>query len=243
MRRRYPAPWTVEEHPEFLRCPRRYRPEPRLRLFRGGAAAADDAETHGQGRCVPARPRDHADTGPVETRLNNVYAALALPRSCAIFPTQETEGRIMVALRSERRVFLWRIHPRPVPLDSKKTVTFDECLKILETAFKAGTARAYLGVSGILDDNSADRDEKNQIYIAQITRNVNRKTVTLLINRGDPNVVSPAFINFDFSSARCSYRTTEGQRIARLFVPFGCLCDGRSRRQASRMLRKDASCF
>ncbi len=112
----------------------------------------------------------------------------------------------MVALRSERRVFLWRVTPRPVPIDSKKTVTLEEILKYLEAAFAAkpeSTARAFLSDGGrILDDDDAQRDEKNQIYIAAIKRDPAKKTITFLVNRGDPNAAYPAFIDSETHSVR-----------------------------------------
>ena len=124
-----------------------------------------------------------------------VHVVLDLPLSCATVPWG-AGGNEMVALRFERRVFLWRIHPRPVPIDSKKTVTLNECLQFLDQALAAGTARAYLSDGGrILDDDAKEKDEKSQIYIAKIKPNPTKKTVTILINRGDPNAVSPAFIN------------------------------------------------
>jgi hypothetical protein len=110
----------------------------------------------------------------------------------------------MVALRSERRVFLWRVTPRPVPIDAKKDVTLEEILKFLEAAFAAkpeSTARAYLSDTGrILDDDDAKPDEKNQIYIAAIKRDPAKKTITFLVNRGDPNAAYPAFIDSETHS-------------------------------------------
>ena len=53
-----------------------------------------------------------------------------------------------------------------------------------------------------MDDGDTEADEKHQIYIADIKRNDEHKTVTLLINRGDPNAVSPAFIDSSNSEVR-----------------------------------------
>src|ERR1700722_2173345 len=186
----------------ILRGDGRHRSAPRLRLFRGRAAAADDHEADRQGRRLAARPSDHADTRSFTPRLINVHGTLALTQSCAILRPRFGEG-IMVALRSERRVFLWRVYPRPVPIDAKKPVTLKECAKFLEAALAAGTARAYLSEGGrILEDDAAERDEKSQIYIAKIKRDTAKKTITILINRGDPNAVSPAFINSETHAVR-----------------------------------------
>jgi hypothetical protein len=111
----------------------------------------------------------------------------------------------MVALKTERRVFMWRIVPQPLPLDAlgKKrvsgepvAVTLDELVSLLEGEKSAGRARVFLGPGGrLLDDDDESRDETNQIYIAEIKRAADGSTFTILINRGDPNIVSPAFIN------------------------------------------------
>jgi hypothetical protein len=143
-------------------------------------------------------PNDLASTTPGKIALANLCGCDTLPGG--------KWGFEMVALRSERRVFLWRMHPRPIPLDSKKEVTLEEILKIFEAAHLAGTARAYLSNgSGILDDGDANRDEKSQIYIADIKRNDTTKTVTFLINRGDPNAVSPAFIDAETKEVRVEH--------------------------------------
>lgn len=73
---------------------------------------------------------------------HNVLNRVAHPHGCVIL-SGFWEAAGMVALRTERRVFLWRIYPRPVPIDSKKEVTLEECLKIIEAAFVSGTASAY----------------------------------------------------------------------------------------------------
>lgn len=102
----------------------------------------------------------------------------------------------MVALKTERRVFLWKITPRPIPKDSKRPVDLNEILAILEAEFKAGRARVYLGeASRILEDTDTKRDEKSQIYLACLKRKKGSGTVTLLINRGDPEAVAQSFID------------------------------------------------
>jgi hypothetical protein len=109
----------------------------------------------------------------------------------------------VVALRTERRVFLWRVVPRVSPIDATASVNFLEIADILENEFKSGNARAYLSSSaGILEDNDPARDEKHQLYIAAVKRDATRNTITLLINRGDPNIVSPAFIDSNGSKVR-----------------------------------------
>ena len=114
-------------------------------------------------------------------------------------------GASMVALKTERRAFLWRIKPRPMPDEAGEhgaSVTLDEIVTMLEGAVAAGKANCYLSNSRILEDDDENKDEKNQIYIARIRRNKKTKTVTLLINRGDPNAVSPGFISADDRSVR-----------------------------------------
>ena len=75
----------------------------------------------------------------------------------------------MVALKTERRVFLWKLTPRPNPSEAKKPVTLEEITKIVRFEYDKKRARAYLSERGrILADDDPDRDEKNQIFIANI---------------------------------------------------------------------------
>lgn len=109
----------------------------------------------------------------------------------------------MVALKTERRVFLWRVTPRAVPREAPNEVSIAEIVEILENAWAAGTARVYLSSSAaILADDDPTRDEKHQLYIAEIRRVPERNTITFLVNRGDPNIVSPAFIDSQDSAVR-----------------------------------------
>lgn len=115
-------------------------------------------------------------------------------------------GEIMVALKTERRAFLWYVSPVAAPPEAKKTVTLDEIVTILEAELAAKRARVYLSdAARLLEDDDPNRDEKNQIFIAKIRRDPKHKTVTLLINRGDPNAVSPAFINSETSAVRVEH--------------------------------------
>jgi len=109
---------------------------------------------------------------------------------------ESAEGGEMVALKTERRVFMWRIRPRTVPAEIPKTATLEEIISILEDAKAAKKARCYLSGGRLLDEEKGEiPDEKNQIYVADIKRDHRHKTVTLLVNRGDPDAVSPAFID------------------------------------------------
>lgn len=110
----------------------------------------------------------------------------------------------MVALRNERRVFLWHLFPQPAPAEAKKTVTLDEIVKILEQEHTAGRARVYLSEGGnrFLETDDENRNEKNQLYIAQIRRGAVTRTVTILFNRGDPNAVSTAYLNTEKNTVR-----------------------------------------
>lgn len=109
----------------------------------------------------------------------------------------------MVALKTERRAFMWRITPRPVPQESNQAVTLDEIVKILEAEHAAKRARVYLGEgSRLIDDDDPGKDEKSQIYVAMIKRDDVQKVVTLLINRGDPNAVAQSFIDSNTKAVR-----------------------------------------
>lgn len=106
-------------------------------------------------------------------------------------------GELMVALNVERRVVLLRVKPRVTPADCEKTTSLDEFITILEHQVAANAARCYLTPAGVLiadDDTETPRDDKNQIYIAQIRRDSSRNILTLLVNRGNPNAVAPALL-------------------------------------------------
>lgn len=102
----------------------------------------------------------------------------------------------MVALKTERRVYMWRVMPHAVPKDSGKAVTLDEIIDILRRAYDAEAAEMYLADDGKVlpeDAPEADKDRKNRVYFADLE--VTDDTVTILINRGDPLAADPAFIN------------------------------------------------
>lgn len=108
----------------------------------------------------------------------------------------DLEGDWMVALKTERRVFLWRVKPRCEPDEANKPVTLDELIDILDQEFQGHRARVYLsGSYKFLEDDDPDRDPKNQLYIADIKRDKKAGITTILVNRGDPEVVATAFLN------------------------------------------------
>ena len=111
----------------------------------------------------------------------------------------------MVALRTERRVFLWRLSPSISPASVDRSSTLPEIIKILEAEKAAGRARAYIGGGRILEPADAARDEKNQLYIAEIKEDPQAKAITILMNRGDPTAVSPAFIDSETSAVRVEH--------------------------------------
>ncbi len=109
----------------------------------------------------------------------------------------------MVALKTERRVFLWRVRPHCEPEEATKPVTLEEIISILEVEHASGRARAYLSAgSRFLEDDDPDRDETNQLYVADIRRAPDGATVTLLVNRGDPNAVATAYLNTEENTVR-----------------------------------------
>ncbi len=83
-----------------------------------------------------------------------------------------------------------------------------EVLAIIEQEYAVGNARAYLGEdSRLLEYGDANCDDKSQIYVAEIQRNNASKTITLLINRGDPNAVSQPYIDSVTGKVRISQPT------------------------------------
>lgn len=106
-----------------------------------------------------------------------------------------TVGLIMVALKTERSVLLWHLAPHPLPREAPVEVTFAEIIGHLKNAFDEKRAFAHLdGEGGLVELGSATL-AKNCIYIADIKFGRGKKAVALLINRGDPDVAHPSFIN------------------------------------------------
>ncbi|HEX8301445.1 hypothetical protein [Sphingomonas sp.] len=101
----------------------------------------------------------------------------------------------MVALKTERRVFLWRVSPHAAPKDAGITVTFDQIFQILNDAFVSKKAFAHLDSDGNIVPSTASADPKKCIFIADIQVTADKKHCTFLINRGDPDVAHPSFIN------------------------------------------------
>jgi len=101
----------------------------------------------------------------------------------------------MVALKSERSVFMWRLAPHPLPKEASADVKLDEILNHLKSAFKDKKAFAHIDADGNLMSVGDVSSAKNCIYIADIKTSSNGKFVALLINRGDPDVAHPSFIN------------------------------------------------
>lgn len=102
----------------------------------------------------------------------------------------------MVALKTERRVYMWRATPTVVPKEAPNNATLDEIIAILSEAYSAKQAEIYLSDSGrvLPPDAPADqKDRKNRVYIADLMDEPS--CITMLINRGDPLAADPAFIN------------------------------------------------
>lgn len=128
---------------------------------------------------------------------NTINGIHPLTDSFYRLPAQGLGEDGMIALNHERRVLLLRTLIDVSPRDCEKATSLDEIVSILETEKAADRARCYVAKNGAIipdSDEEAERDEKNQIYIAEIKRDPARKTISLLINRGNPNAVFPAFV-------------------------------------------------
>ncbi|MDI1295165.1 MAG: hypothetical protein PSY12_04660 [bacterium] len=101
----------------------------------------------------------------------------------------------MVALKTERNVFLWYMAPHPTPKEAPVDVTLTEILEHLQKAFDAKKAFAHIDSDGNLVQLGSATPAKNCIYIADWKPNKSGTAVALLINRGDPDVAHPSFIN------------------------------------------------
>jgi hypothetical protein len=74
----------------------------------------------------------------------------------------------MVALKTERRAYLWRVSPSASPSHVDRKVTLQEIIDILTTEVSANRARVHVSEGRILDPADPDKDDKNQIFIADI---------------------------------------------------------------------------
>lgn len=101
----------------------------------------------------------------------------------------------MVALKTERSVFLWHLAPHPMPREAPVDVTLNEILDHLKKAFEDKKAFAHIDSDGNLVELGSATPAKNCIYIADLRPNKSGTAVAMLINRGDPDVAHPSFIN------------------------------------------------
>ncbi|MCK9913551.1 hypothetical protein MXD81_30650, partial [Microbacteriaceae bacterium K1510] len=102
----------------------------------------------------------------------------------------------MVALKTERRVYMWHISPRPLPREAPLVVKLADVVATIKTAFDNGTAELFLNADGRvlpMDAAANEKDPKNRVYISDFTEDAG--FVTMLINRGDPTVADTAFID------------------------------------------------
>jgi hypothetical protein len=102
----------------------------------------------------------------------------------------------MVALKTERRVYMWHVAPRPLPAEAPYVIKMPTVIATLKAAFDAGTAELFLNADGRVlppDAAAADKDPKNRVYISDFQEDAG--FVTMLINRGDPTVADTAFID------------------------------------------------
>lgn len=98
----------------------------------------------------------------------------------------------MVALKSERHVYLWRVNPHATPKDAP-AVTLEKILDLLQEAFDNKRAFAFVDADGKVVPSTENAE--NCIFIADFKRLKGSHICQLLINRGDPDVAHPSFIN------------------------------------------------
>jgi len=101
----------------------------------------------------------------------------------------------MVALKTERQVFLWHIAPRAIPADAPVTVKLSEIFAILDKAMEEKTAFAYLRSDGAIAGDEDEKDRKNCIFIAKMKTTPDGYARVLLLNRGDPDAADPSFLD------------------------------------------------
>jgi hypothetical protein len=109
----------------------------------------------------------------------------------------------MVALKTERRVYMWQVASRPMPKEAPIIVTLAEVIGTLRAAYGDEIAEIFLNSDGRVmppDAPAADKDPKNRVYISDFSED--EGFVTMLINRGDPTVSDTAFIDAETGKVR-----------------------------------------
>jgi len=101
----------------------------------------------------------------------------------------------MVALKTERQVFLWHIAPRPIPADAPVDIKLADIFAILDEAVANKAAFAYLRPDGGIAGDADVKDSKNCIFIAQMKTTPDGQARIILLNRGDPDAANPSFLN------------------------------------------------
>lgn len=119
----------------------------------------------------------------------------------------------MAASATERRVYQWHIAVSTRPSEAMSTVSqsLDDVISVLESAWSAKKARVIMakGSAKFVEFDHEHADPKNQVYIADISRDAASNTVTLLINRGDPEALGPAYIEIADDAVAGKIRSTQ----------------------------------
>lgn len=101
----------------------------------------------------------------------------------------------MVALSSERQIFMWHLWPHPVPQDAPVAVTVPNLIEKITAEFQAGRAFLYIDQDNRIVTETEATNPKNCIFIADIQELPNLDCWAILITRGDPDAAHPSFIN------------------------------------------------
>jgi len=101
----------------------------------------------------------------------------------------------MVALKTERQVFLWHVAPHAIPSETPVSVKLTSIFAILQSAYDEKRAFVYLRSDGRVAGDGDEKDVKNCIYIAQMKPSSDGHAMVLLINRGDPDAANPSFLD------------------------------------------------
>ncbi|GAB7553140.1 hypothetical protein NRB_26460 [Novosphingobium sp. 11B] len=101
----------------------------------------------------------------------------------------------MVALSSERQIFMWNLWPHAVPADAPVTVTVPRIVELLQNEFQAGKAFLYIDEDNRVVGENEAKNPKNCIFVADIVDLPHLDAWAILVTRGDPDAAHPSFIN------------------------------------------------
>ena len=103
----------------------------------------------------------------------------------------------MVAVKHQRRVFLWKLTADVIPKEAPVSAKVSEIIGLIEQLYRDGQGFIILDQDSKFVDDGYAPGKKNCIYMADFK--IAGQYAIILINRGDPDAVHPSFLNLENS--------------------------------------------